>query len=470
MADVYLAVQRGIAGFARLVVIKRLRCALAEQAELVRTLYDEARALSSLTHPNIVQILDVDRDAAGPFVVVEYLQGETLLTMLRQLGASGRAVPWPQACRIVIDLCAALGAAHTAVDDFAVPSPIYHRDLTPSNVVVCYSGAVKLIDFGIAKVTWGHTRTGTVKGKMSYLAPEVLGGAAWTARSDLFQVGVLLHESIRGRRLFGGADDAQRVRAVLNKTIPALDGELADVPTELGRLVQRLLERDPERRPAQVGEVRSELEDILARHGPRMGGHDLSSWMRTTFADTLQARLAGERACMTSMGRWPEPVPPMVAAPMIAAPRAEPLSSSEVLRLAPAVYGRGRLGRRRAHMLAMATVMALSALACVMALSALAGVMAATDGGGTDAGPPSIPPGEQVSTLESAAEPDAAVTTFAPVPVVTSLPPPTPMPRAKPTRKARSADAETDLAVDAGPASAESPPVVTDNLDPWSER
>ena len=164
-ADVHLAVQHGPAGVTRLVVLKRIRAQLAGRAELGRTLFDEARLLARLSHPNLVQLLDVGDDQDGPFLVVEYLSGETLLGVLRALASRGIRLPWPAVCRIGADLAAALAAAHGQLAPDGSPMPILHRDLTPSNVILCWSGAVKLIDFGIAKEERSRqTRIGTVKG------------------------------------------------------------------------------------------------------------------------------------------------------------------------------------------------------------------------------------------------------------------------------------------------------------------
>ena len=169
MADVYLAVQSGPARFAKLVVQKRLRPELSWREDLGRGFLDEARLLARLSHPNLVQVLDLGWDERGPFVVVEYLSGETLLAILRELSANGRQMPWPVVAKVVAGLAAGLSAAHGAVDAQGRPDPILHRDLTPSNVVACYSGVTKIIDFGIAKLAAevGDTRAGTVKGKLS---------------------------------------------------------------------------------------------------------------------------------------------------------------------------------------------------------------------------------------------------------------------------------------------------------------
>ena len=149
--------------------------------------------MGALSHPNLVQVLDVDEDAEGPFVVLEYLRGESLSFMQRVLPA--RCLPWPLVCRIGCALACGLEFTHRGPRSLG---PIVHRDVTPSNVMVCYAGDVKLIDFGIAKPSRQHGPTlfGVIKGKLSYLAPEQIHGMPATPRSDLFQLGVVLHELV----------------------------------------------------------------------------------------------------------------------------------------------------------------------------------------------------------------------------------------------------------------------------------
>jgi len=301
MADVHLAVQDGPSGVRRLVVTKRIRPQLAARPELRRTLLDEARVLARLDHPNLVRLLDVGEDGGGPFLVVEYLAGETLLMLLRDRAARGERLPWPVLCRIGADLAAGLAAAHGTSAADGSPAPILHRDLTPSNVVVCRSGAVKLIDFGIAKDhRVGDTRAGTVKGKLSYLAPELFAGGRASPASDLWQLGVVLHEAAGGRRLFEAADDAGRVRAVLERPIPPLRMVAGEVPFDLERLVQRLLARDPAARPTSADEVRCALEEAMRSGGDMVSSHGLGDWLRREVPHHLERRERRERACLAA--------------------------------------------------------------------------------------------------------------------------------------------------------------------------
>ena len=311
MADVHLAVQEGPSGLSRLVVLKKIRPELAARGDLRRTLVDEARVLARLRHPNLVQLIDLVDAPGGPFLVVEYLPGDTLLGVLRALAARGARLPWPAVCRIGADLAAGLAAAHgqRAVDGSA--APILHRDLTPSNVVLCWSGAVKLIDFGIAREEQGgDTRAGTVKGKLSYLAPELFAGRRADPASDLWQLGVVLHEAASGRRLFEATDDAARVQAVLRRPIPPLREVAGEVPFDLERLVRALLARDPAERPTSADLVRRALEDTMRRAGAAMTAHQLGDWLRDAIPARLVERERRERDCLAGALPIGEPVEP----------------------------------------------------------------------------------------------------------------------------------------------------------------
>jgi eukaryotic-like serine/threonine-protein kinase len=296
MGDVFLAVQSGPGQFAKLVVQKRVRKGVFDPG---RDFLAEARLLARVSHPNLLQVLDVDWDERGPFVVVEYLAGETLTALLAELGAGGRQVPWPIALRVMTGVAAGLAAAHGACDLDGQPDPILHRDLTPSNVMVCYSGAAVIIDFGIAKLAAasGDTRTGAVKGKLAYLAPELLRGASASPRSDLFQLGALFFELLTGRRLFDAPTEAGRAAAVLNRPIPP-PGRLRELPSAVDRILLRLLARDPAERTVSADELCAQLEEVMRRRGAHVSEHEVGAWLKIALPRQHAACLRRERSCL----------------------------------------------------------------------------------------------------------------------------------------------------------------------------
>jgi serine/threonine-protein kinase len=301
MGEVYLGLQEGIGGLERLVVIKRIYSQFGEDENFTRMLLDEARLAASIRHPNVVQILDIGHDADGYFIVMEYLSGETLVYISRSLRARGESVPAAVACRIAAEVAAGLHCAHTATDPAGQPQPIVHRDVTPSNLIACFNGVVKIVDFGVAKATLheGHTRGG-VKGKMAYLAPEQLYDQPVDGRTDVFQLGICLHEFLTGERLFKGESDHQRAVSVLEQRIPPPSELVPALPKVVDDAVLWALERDPARRPATADELRRALESAAAEVG-QLSAHDLGGWMRTALAERLAERTQFERQCVAEM-------------------------------------------------------------------------------------------------------------------------------------------------------------------------
>jgi serine/threonine protein kinase len=305
MGEVYLGLQEGAGGLERFVVIKRIDPEYVKDENFTSMLLEEARLSASIRHPNVVQILDIGHSVDGYFIVMEYLSGETLLYLTRTLHARGERMPPSIACRIVAEIAAGLHCAHTATDPDGDPQPIVHRDVTPSNLIVCFNGVVKIVDFGVAKVTLldGDTRGGAkvnVKGKMSYLAPEQLYDKPVDGRADVFQLGICLHEFLTGTRLFRAETDEKRVLAVLKQPIPAPSEIVPSLPRQLDDVVLWALERDPEQRPETADEFRRALELAMEDVGS-VSGADLGGWMRSAFAERLRERSRFERQCVAEM-------------------------------------------------------------------------------------------------------------------------------------------------------------------------
>jgi eukaryotic-like serine/threonine-protein kinase len=311
MGEVYLGMQEGIGGLERLVVIKRLCPQYTANERFTRMLLEEARLAASIHHPNVVQVLDIGRDEVGYFIVMEYLSGETLLHVSRSLRTRSERVPQAIACRFAAEVAAGLHWAHTAKDPAGNPRPIVHRDVTPSNLILCFNGVVKIVDFGVAKATPpdGHT-LGGLKGKMSYLAPEQLRHQPIDGRTDVFQLGICLHEVLTGERLFKAETDKERAVAVLERPIPAPSELEPSIPRWLDEVVLWALDRDPARRPATADDFRRALESAGSEIGS-VSGHELGGWMRSTFATRLAERSLFERRCVALMraGRGADSTP-----------------------------------------------------------------------------------------------------------------------------------------------------------------
>ncbi len=223
MASVYAARAQGVAGFERLVAIKMLHPHLAYEQEFISMFLDEARLAARIRHMNVVPTLDIsDSPGDGYFLVMEYIEGNHLGALLGRAAKRGERLPQPFVCRVLIDALQGLGAAHRLSDEGGKPLKLVHRDVSPHNILVGTDGVARLTDFGVAKadVRMASTRAGQFKGKLSYMAPEQAASSSTDQRSDLFSVGIILWESLTGRRLFKGESNGATLNKLLNDPVP----------------------------------------------------------------------------------------------------------------------------------------------------------------------------------------------------------------------------------------------------------
>jgi eukaryotic-like serine/threonine-protein kinase len=281
MAEVFLASSIGAEGFSRKVAIKRVLPGYSENEAFARMFVAEARISSQLVHPNIVSVLDFDRDADGRlFLVMELVEGKDLDALL----ATG-VVPVPLVIFIIAEVLRGLDHAHDLPLDSEVRG-IVHRDISPHNVLLSWTGAVKVSDFGIAKARYASEATASemIKGKPAYMSPEQANGKPLDGRSDLFAVGIMLWEMLIGHRLFAAEDTRAMLAAVLFGQIPRPRSIRADVPKDLERVTMKLLERDPSTRYQTAADA---LRDLLACADTPTTGREL-------LVTTLAARFAAE--------------------------------------------------------------------------------------------------------------------------------------------------------------------------------
>ena len=267
MAEVFEATLVGAAGFLRPVAVKRIQPSLSSDPVFGQMFVNEARIASLLHHPNIAAVLDFDRDEAGRFfLVMELIRGADL----RRLMDTGR-LPIPIAVHVAAEMLRGLDYAHELESD-GVRLGIVHRDISPHNVMVSWDGAVKLVDFGIAKAmaATGISRTGTIKGKVAYMSPEQASALELDGRTDVFAVGVVLHEILVGDRLFRGNTEPEILARLLTQPIPRPIELAPQVPADLDGVVMKMLERD---RDARYLSAHSALEALLATSAtsPRAG-------------------------------------------------------------------------------------------------------------------------------------------------------------------------------------------------------
>lgn len=269
MATVYLGRALGAAGFQRLVAIKVLHPHVVADTEFVDMFLDEARLAARIRHPNVVPTLDLDNGADGLFLVMEYVEGDSLLGLLRAAAKSGEAIPPMIAIRIVLDTLHGLDAAHELTGDRGEPLRIVHRDVSPHNILVGTDGISRITDFGIARAEsrMSHTREGQIKGKLAYMSPEQTSGEHIDRRSDLFSTGIVLWEVLAARRLFKGDSDAQVLRNLLETPIPKLTEIAPNFSPAIDGVLSRALARNPDERYATAAEFAEALEAAGATIG-----------------------------------------------------------------------------------------------------------------------------------------------------------------------------------------------------------
>ncbi len=266
MATVYKAVVRGAAGFQRTVAVKHIRPEFRALKNYIDMFIEEARVGSELGHPNIVQVQDFVSEANSYYLVMEWVDGIDLSTFIKTHRDSKRDVPWPLAVAIGIGTLRGLGAAHDRVAPDGTPAPVIHRDVSPHNVMLGINGVVKLSDFGLARArdrAASLTAPGTVKGKLSYLAPEVTFGKPNTTQSDLFGVGSVLWETLVGERLFDGKSDVEIFKKIRACVVPPVSERRRDVPAALSAVLDTALSADPANRYATAEEFAQALGQVM---------------------------------------------------------------------------------------------------------------------------------------------------------------------------------------------------------------
>lgn len=292
MAWVYRGQTHGAAGFTRPVAIKRVLAPLSQNPEFLKMFVEEARVVSELDHPNIAQIHDFDRDRTGEYyLVLEWVDGLTLADWGRAYRHEGSHAPWNLTAAIGIEVLEALHAAHERKDSQGNPAPVFHRDVTPQNVMVSACGVAKLTDFGLARAMdrTSITKPGIVKGKISYLAPELTYEGEPSAQTDVFSVGVVLWEVLAGEKLFKGKDPLTVVGSIRDAEIPDLSEHRDDLPRRLCEIIARALRRNPNERYASSREMARDLAELLRQTLQVTDSHVIAQsvrWAREQLAST----------------------------------------------------------------------------------------------------------------------------------------------------------------------------------------
>jgi len=264
MGDVWLARLRGRHGFERFVAIKTILPVFAEDPRFWAMFLDEARIASRIEHTNVAQIFDLGERDGRPYLVMEWIDGDSLAQLAQVADRASGGFPLPVLLRILADACAGLHSAHELKDPQGHALEVVHRDVSPQNILVSRTGTVKVIDFGVAKARVRlaeETSAGTVKGKLHYTAPERALGVPADRRSDIWAIGAVLYRILAGRHAYRGVDDHEVVRQLVSGAPP--DPLPPAVPPSVRNLVARALAPDPRQRFATAAELQRALECAL---------------------------------------------------------------------------------------------------------------------------------------------------------------------------------------------------------------
>ncbi|WP_428261418.1 protein kinase domain-containing protein [Haliangium sp.] len=315
-AEIYLARIGGVAGFEKYVVVKCLHDHLADDSEFVRMFLDEARLAAQLDHSNIVQTIELGEEQGRYYIVMEYLAGMSLSLVARRAAerVPGARLPVEQTLCMAAQACAGLHYAHQRHDPSGIRLNIVHRDVSPQNLVVSFEGIVKLVDFGIAKAELRdtQTRSGTIKGKFAYMSPEQCTAGHIDHRTDVFAMGVVVHELMTGRRLFKRASTYDTYRAIVEEQVPTPSQVNHELDPGLDEVVMKALAHDREQRYPSAEAFGEALTAALHRRGKAVSAGLVAGFFEHYFAkeitehgERMRALIAGRKTVIDE--QWDEP-------------------------------------------------------------------------------------------------------------------------------------------------------------------
>lgn len=320
MATVYLARLTGMGGFQRFVAMKRLHPHLASEKEFVEMFLDEARIAARIHHPNVVPILEVGASTVGYYLVMEYIEGDTLARLLARAASTGKKLPVSIALRVAIDMLSGLHAAHELHDDLNQPVNLVHRDVSPQNVLVGQDGIARITDFGVARAAsrLTATRVGQLKGKIAYMAPEQAAGAEdLDRRADVFSAGIVIWEALAQKRLFKAENEAATLSRVIAEPVPLLFQIAPQVSKEVSGIVMRALDRDVNKRFPTCAAFADALEAAAALKDKVATPRELAAYVAEVMGqeiaqqrDNVRAWLAHSEPTGASVAELPSGIIP----------------------------------------------------------------------------------------------------------------------------------------------------------------
>jgi len=289
MGEIWLAEQKGSAGFSKRVVVKTILECFADDPALVEMFLDEGRIAANLSHPNIAQTFDLGQCGKGSdapyYIAMEYVHGRDLRDLLITNIERKQFIPLNLVLRIIADVCQGLHHAHTVKTSEGHPDGIIHRDVSPQNILITFDGVVKIVDFGVAKATEraSKTKSGVLKGKYAYMSPEQVRSKSLDARADVFSVGVVMYELVTGRRLFKRDSEMKTLDAVISAIVPKPRRFDTSVPTEVEALLLKALSQRPKDRFQSAQQMQLAIEDVMIELQLPASSAHLAAFMQKVY-------------------------------------------------------------------------------------------------------------------------------------------------------------------------------------------
>jgi hypothetical protein len=290
MAELFKAKQRGVHNFQKIVAIKRILPHLSDNDEFVTMFIDEAKLAAQLTHPNIVQIFDLGKASGSYYIAMEYVDGRDLRSLLRKVREYGIPFPESAAAFVAARVAGALDYAHRKRGMNDKELKLVHRDISPQNILISYDGAVKLVDFGIAKAATKNSQTmaGALKGKLLYMSPEQAMGNPLDSRSDIYSLGLVLFELLTGERCFQADSELgvlEKVRMGRVMDVKALNPHLSK---EMADIVNKALTKSVETRYSSARLIERDLKDWMKKHGGEPTEHEVADYVHALLRGTKE--------------------------------------------------------------------------------------------------------------------------------------------------------------------------------------